>query len=156
MQKTIAIVLGFSVIVGAFLLASTAFAVKPAGPAAVNGLAHPGGRSQLELYEKDPGDWSIVEDGAWGRLSFGANGFVFNGHGLEAGWDYTLIDDAKWGQAVKCLDSGVANDGGNLHLSGGDEVDGPKVWLVLTADVDCGTGMTGWNPTEYLFEYNTI
>jgi hypothetical protein len=40
---------------------------------------------------------------------------------------------------------------------------GAKIWLVLTSDVDCGKvqselppQMKGWNPTEYLFEYNLI
>jgi len=38
---------------------------------------------------------------------------------------------------------------------------GAKIWLVLSSDVDCGSPdvkskMVGWNPTEYLFEYNLI
>jgi len=38
---------------------------------------------------------------------------------------------------------------------------GAKIWLVLSSDVDCGgednpSKMVGWNPTEYLFEYNLI
>ncbi len=32
-----------------------------------------------------------------------------------------------------------------------------KFWVVLASDVDCEEGrMIAWNPTEYLFEYNTI
>ena len=35
--------------------------------------------------------------------------------------------------------------------------EGAKIWLVLSDDVDCGTKiMTGWNPTEYLFEGELI
>jgi hypothetical protein len=45
---------------------------------------------------------------------------------------------------------------------------GAKIWLVLSSDVDCGTTaepadsqpptsqMIGWNPSEYLFEFNLI
>jgi hypothetical protein len=48
---------------------------------------------------------------------------------------------------------------------------GAKIWLVLSSDVDCtdeetpvgevddgipNTSMTGWNPDNYLFEYNLI
>lgn len=37
---------------------------------------------------------------------------------------------------------------------------GAKIWLVLSDDYNSGTAstgpMTGWNPTEYLFENNLI
>jgi len=52
----------------------------------------------LYLYEKDiheDGNWYIVWDGAWGKMSFKLTDttidFVFNGHGLEARTDYSLI-----------------------------------------------------------------
>jgi len=32
---------------------------------------------------------------------------------------------------------------------------GYKIWLVLTDDVT-SSGMTSWNPTDYLFEHNLI
>lgn len=41
------------------------------------------------------------------------------------------------------------------HADSGDLLDGTegaKIWLVLSDDVTCGTGMAAWNPTEYLFE----
>ena len=65
-------------------------AVKPNGPSAANGLSHPGKVSQLYLYEKDV-DWNAIEGGAWGKLKFDSDSFVFNGHGLESGMDYSLI-----------------------------------------------------------------
>jgi hypothetical protein len=34
------------------------------------------------------------------------------------------------------------------------EIDG-KVWLVLSDDYD-GNQMIGWQPTEYLFEYDLL
>ena len=32
---------------------------------------------------------------------------------------------------------------------------GAKIWLVLNDDI-VGGSMSGWNPTEYLFEYDLI
>ncbi len=61
--------------------------------------------------------------------------------------------DANWtpcgeGAPVDCLSGAV----------------GAKIWLVVSKDVDCVGNvdeeklpqMVGWNPTEYLFEYNLI
>jgi hypothetical protein len=34
---------------------------------------------------------------------------------------------------------------------------GAKIWLIKTSDVDCDMAcMIGWDPTEYLFEYDLI
>ncbi|MBA7520875.1 hypothetical protein ES705_12974 [subsurface metagenome] len=141
------------------------------GQAGKSNIAH------LYLHEKDA-DWVIVEDGAWGKMKYNMSGetfdFVFNGHGLVAGEDYTLIyypDKAgnPWPRAdIICLGSGIANDELDVHIMGsvdtGDLPDsavdineGAKIWLVLTSDVDCdGQLMTGWTPIEYLFEYDLI
>lgn len=135
-------------------------AAKPAGPQAVNGLNNPS-ITHLYLYEKDI-DWNIVEDGAWGKLSFTDN-FVFRGHGLESGTEYTLINYYGW-PGSNCLGTGVANKGGNLNIKGvmpdlveQVEGEGSKIWLVPSSDVDCDEmEMTSWNPSEYLFEYNTV
>ena len=141
----------------------------PNGQAGNSNIAH------LYLYEKsgDP-DWIIVEDGAWGKMKYNLSGemfeFVFNGHGLEAGSDYTLIyyPDPWPGNGLICLGNGAANGGGEVHIAGsydtgdlpaeGDTVplDGAKIWLVLTTDVDCDNLMIGWNPAEYLFEDEVI
>lgn len=149
--------LAILIAVVAFLVAAApALAVKPNGPSAVNGLAHPGPVSQLYLYEKD-GDWNAVVGGAWGKMTFGSD-FVFNGHGLQPDTKYTLIRYADpWPGSPVCLASGTSNAGGNLNLSGVMKEGDLKVWLVLSADVNCETpAMTGWHPAEYLFEYNTI
>ena len=150
-------ILLMSLIMSIMLVASV-MAVKPT-PAADNGLNDNGKASQLYLFEKNPSDWSIVDDGAWGKMMYKSDSFVFNGHGLEAGEEYTLIryTDPWPGTPVKCLSNGVSNNGGNLNLAGEILEGGPKVWLVLSDDVDCTTElMTGWNPSEYLFEYNVI
>ena len=61
----------------------------PSGPAGNSNVGH------LYLYEKNPDTWEIVDGGAWGKMKYNLSGptfdFVFNGHGLEAGWSYTLI-----------------------------------------------------------------
>ena len=122
-----------------------------------NGPAGKSKMSHLYLIEKNPSDWTIVKDGAWGKRSFDSDSFVFNGHGLEAATDYTLIRYTDpWPGSPVCLASGTSNDEGDVHLSDAIQTGGPKVWLVLSSDVNCGVGMTGWNPTEYLFEYDLI
>lgn len=143
-----------------------ALAKGPSAPAGASNIGH------LYLYEKDPADWSIVDGGAWGKMKYNLSGptfdFVFNGKGLDEGVDYSLIyyKDPWPGTPATCLAQGIANGGGTVHLADSvelnmdlvdsgdpsDGTDGAKIWLVLSDDVTCGTGMTGWNPTEYLFE----
>ena len=116
----------------------------------------------LYLYEKDA-NWDIVWDGAWGKMSFKLEDTtidcVFNGHGLEKNTDYTLISyNDPWPGSPVSIASGTSNGGGNINLAGsadlGKDTD-IKIWLVLTSDLGVG-GMTGWNPSEYLFEHNLI
>ena len=159
----------------ALVLAVAASLVATPVLAGKNGQAGKSNIAHLYLYEKDPADWNIVEDGAWGKMKYNLSGstfdFVFNGHELEVGWDYTLIyyPDPWPGDGLICLGSGTANDDGDVHIMGsvdtgnlpaeGDENDGAKIWLVLSDDVDCDSDakkMIGWNPTEYLFEYDLI
>lgn len=136
------------------------FAKNPKSPADHNGLHK--GKSEVKhlyLYEKNPETWEVEEDGAWGKMTYDNDSFVFNGHGLESETAYTLLryNDPWPGYPVVCLGDGMSNDGGNVHLS--DEMlnGGPKVWLVLSDDVDCDSQeMVGWDPTEYLFEYDLI
>lgn len=144
----------------------------PSGPAGKSNMGH------LYFYEKDPSEWTIVEEGAWGKMTYQTSGmyfnFVFNGHGLVPDNEYTLIyyPDPWPGAGLICLGAGVAvlnEDGyGDVHIKGavetcgdlpmeGDENKGAKIWLVLSGDVDCNERqMTGWNPTDYLFEHVLI
>lgn len=134
--------------------------------------------AELYLYEKDPTDWTIVEDGARGKLRYNLAGdefeYGFNGHRLEAETNYSLIyypePQTDWPWWVKVIDSGTTNNGGNINLAGsvdlGMDLTGPidkynpdggaKIWLVLTADINDDSELQGWNPTEYLFENNLI
>ena len=129
--------------------------------------------AHLYLYEKDPVTWVIVDGGAWGKMKYNLSGemfeFVFNGHDLEVGFDYTLIyyPDPWPGDGLICLGSGIVNENGDVHIAAAvntgdlpilaDENTGAKIWLVLSDDVDCDNQlMIGWNPVEYLFEYDLI
>lgn len=140
-----------------------------------NGPAGKSNTGHLYLYEKDPDTWEIVDGGAWGKMTYNLSGprfkFVFNGHDLVPGEDYTLIyyPDPWPGNGLICLGESRANDEGNVHIR--ESVDtgdlpadydiaplgGAKIWLVLSDDVDdVNEKMVGWNPTEYLFEFDVI
>ncbi len=130
------------------------------------------------MYEKNLADWTIVPDGAWGKMKYDLTGsefdFVFNGHGLEAKTEYTLIyypdkTGNPWPRTdIICLGSDTSSKDGAVHIaesvatgdlpnSAVDTNTGAKIWLVLSDDVNCDTNvMSGWNPTEYLFENNLI
>lgn len=130
--------------------------------------------THLYLYEKDP-NWEIVHGGAWGKLTYdnGTGYFVFNGHMLETGQEYALINFARagneWPATINILGSAVAVGGGQVHITGsyayGDleydttpssgSMEGYKIWLVLLSDIVSGK-LSGWQPTEYLFEHNLI
>jgi len=133
------------------------------------GQAGKSNTAHLYLHEKVPADlWPIVEDGAWGKMKYNLSGstfdFVFNGHDLkgEVGIEYTLIyyPDPWPGNGLICLGTGTVDEFGDVHIMGsvdtGDLTDA-KIWLVLSDDVDCDVAqIVGWNPTEYLFEYDLI
>jgi hypothetical protein len=145
-----------------------------------NGQAGKSNIAHLYLVEKNPSDWMIVPDGAWGKMKYNLAGptfdFVFNGHGLEPDTSYTLIyyaDPWPGNNPGAYIASGTSDNDGNIHLAGsvdlGTDIPNPsdgnyplggKIWLVLSNDYNSGnaqTGpMTGWNPTEYLFEYDLI
>lgn len=149
-------------IVLSLLVTVPMIAQGPSGPAGKSNVGH------LNLFEKDPGTWEIVEGGAWGKMTYNLSGpefsFVFNGHGLEARAEYRLIyyPDPWPGVGLICLGSATANGGGNVHIAASvntgdlpiasDTNAGAKIWLVLAADVDCEGNWSAWNPTEYLFE----
>ena len=154
----------FSALVCVFVLAAMMSPVIAGkhGPKGKSNVAH------LYLYEKDPDTWGIVEDGAWGKMKYNLSGptfdFVFNGHGLEANIDYSLIyypePQTTWPWPVTVIASGSSNGGGNIHLENSYEFDADlndaKIWLVLSEDLNADDELAGWNPTEYLFEHNLI
>jgi hypothetical protein len=103
--------------------------------------------------------------------------FMFNGHGLEAGEAYNLINFARvgteWPATINNLAEGTVNPSGNIHIAGmfdsgdlrpdttdarfGTEEDGAKIWLVSSADITVEPDqIVGWNPERYLFEDTLI
>ena len=87
--------------------------------------------------------------------------FVFNGHGLDADMDYTLIVyyGEDWPGTGICLGNGMTNSGGEIHIANSVDtgsLEDAKIWLVRSDDQECDFGMTDWNPKEYLFEYDLI
>ena len=151
MKKIILVAIVVAVL--ASLIATPVLAKGKDGQSGKSNVGH------LYLYEKDS-NWDIMPDGAWGKMKYNLSGstfdFVFNGHGLVSGSDYTLIyypdkTGNPWPRTgIRCLASGTANEYGDINTSA-------KIWLVLSSDVDCQTNtMSGWNPTEYLFEHNLI
>lgn len=126
-MKRITALLVTAVVVMSLVAVGTAVAAKN-GPAGNSNIAH------LYLYEKDPSDWSIVDDGAWGKMKFNLAGptfdFNFNGKGLEPNTEYSLIYYAdkpdrfvNWGgnNPGKLIANGTSNEDGNIHL--GDSID---------------------------------
>ena len=175
MKKVVFIILAVVLVLA---LPTAVSAAKPEH--GLKGLKGQAGRSNVafvELWEKDPSTWEIVEEGAWGKLKYNLEGptfdFLFNGHGLEVGANYTLIyyaDPWPGNNPGALIASGTVNDGGNIRLTGslnlsmdlphssdGNHPDGAKIWLVLSDDYDeTSCQMIGWNPAEYLFEYDLI
>ena len=132
-------------------------------------------KGQLYLFEKNPETWNIVEKGAWGKLRYSLSGsnfeFSFNGHRLVSGIWYCLIyyPDPWPGEGLCILGEAMADEYGNIKITGSEDTgdmpseldenwpNGAKIWLVLSNDVDGRMqNMVGWNPTEYLFEYDLI
>lgn len=133
MKKLIVALIAISMML---VMTSTVTAVKPV--------------QHVYLYEKDPSTWEIIEDGAWGKLTVNDNKnmFVFNGHNLEPGTEYTLINYYEvWSNPIT-LGTGTANEFENVHIMGefpatfgyhyypwgatGDYqgITGAKIWLI--------------------------
>jgi hypothetical protein len=170
-----------SIVLAVLLVGLLATPIFADGKSAMSGKSNNG---HVYLYEKNAADWTIVEDGAWGKFNYKLSGSaentevsgVFNGHGLVVGTDYSLIyykEVADWssgGAAIAVLGNAVANEFGDVHIAGsgtigmpdtqpevGDYIGqiGDKIWLVLTADIDTDS-INSWNPAEYLFEDELI
>ncbi|HEY6000829.1 MAG TPA: hypothetical protein VI078_16200 [bacterium] len=119
-----------------------------------------------------------------GKLKYSPFGkkfsFSFTGRGLLPKKSYTLIyyPDPWPGSGLICLGSGKSSRGGSVEIHAKKDLGtglpasydanfnpvapsgavGAKIWLVLSDDVQCTapTQLLGWNPTDYLFEYNLI
>jgi len=143
--------------------------------AAENGLNKGNGQAKhLYLYQKLSTDWSIVKDGAWGKMNLKQYRLVFNAHGLTPGEEYSLIyyPDPWPGTGLVELGCAIVNEDGNIHIKynfdfstipfeSDDNNPEAKIWLVLKSDIEIDADpaqskMIGWNPDSYLFEYQMI
>jgi hypothetical protein len=175
MKKLICMAIGIAVI-SSLLIGTTAMAAPAGKDTKANNNPQ-----NLYLYPKEASDgpeWiTLWEAGAWGKYNFKISGQdisgVFNGHGLVAGVDYTLLSyNDPWASVPPfvVIGNALADVDGNVHIAGavnlGTDVaspiydwngpgDGYKIWLVLTADIDAAS-FVAWNPGSYLFENNRI
>lgn len=141
---------------------------------------------KVEPTESGIDEWEVVPGGMWGKMKYILSGeefqFVFNGHDLPLGQNYTLIyyPDPWPGKGLICLGNGTVNEYGEIHIMNSvntgdlpiendknadpDETTytwnsktGAKIWLVLSSDVDCeAQEMVGWTQDAYLFEADLI
>lgn len=126
-------------------------------PAAADNAAYNGNAQHVYLFEKDLSSWEVIENGAWGKMTYINDQFTFNGHALEADTDYTLVRYTDpWNAHVAVnLGEGTTDESGYVQIKGELLDGGAKVWLVPSTDYN--EGKLSWaNPTEYLFEYTLI
>jgi predicted ribosomally synthesized peptide with SipW-like signal peptide len=130
----------------------------------------------LVLENKNPSDWSIINDGRYAVLNFIPSGpkFVYDlkGYGLTPSTQYSLIyyaDPWPGNHSGAFIAQGSTDGSGGLSLSGSVELgmnlaSSPdanhpwaKIWLVPSSNYSqATTSMIAWNPADYLFETRTI
>ncbi|MCK4454095.1 SipW-dependent-type signal peptide-containing protein [Candidatus Parcubacteria bacterium] len=126
----------------------------------------------LKMENKDPVSWEIISgDGIQGQLMYKTSGdefdYSFSGVAPQGGVSYDLIYASDpWPQTGILIDSAVSDASGSISMSGVKDLGtdlpalydinpGAKIWLVLSSDYTTDH-MTGWNPSEYLFEEQYI
>ncbi len=136
---------------------------------------------KVNVVKKYPNNWSVVQGGAHGELIFSIYNFPAsskktvsriraNAWRLESRANYTLIyygyniTNDVWPYAT-CITSSKAGSNGFVRMQSGNfdftsflnDGKNQKFWIVKSEDVNCTSHMmTAWNPTEYLFEEQTI
>lgn len=133
----------------------------------------------MNVVEKDA-NWDVVEDGAHGVIKYSTitkMGKVIQERvrvsvwGLEPKTKYQLIYYGNeefndvWPYATCIGKARMTSTQGyfkgtsavyNHQELFGDAIP-QKFWVILASDIDCEEGvMTAWNPSEYLFEWDTI
>ena len=124
----------------------------------------------IKIVEKNPDDWSIIKKGAYGQIFFSkGDRLQFTGFKLSPNTEYTLIyyganaNNDVWPYAT-CIKKTLSNKYGRFRDIGTFDYSGfvkdnipQKFWIIKSSDVNCANNqMTAWNPTEYLFEEQTI
>lgn len=135
----------------------------PEGRAGASHIAH------LNFSQRDE-EGDVVDDGATGRMKYTWSGptfdYVFNGHELEPGDEFTMtyqLEPVGESGAI-CLGSGTVNDEGDLHIKNSIELnsdlpmaddeseDGALLVAVVSEDVNCEMdSMDAYIPEDYLF-----
>lgn len=132
----------------------------------------------LQLKEKDPVTWNVVQDGASGTLTFkiASNTFDYSliAAGLNNSISYSLIyyaDPWPGNHPGKLIGVHTTDSSGNINdlnktvdlamdLPQSTDANypvGAKIQLVLTDDYDSANSkLTAWHPSEYLFEMNLV
>jgi len=145
-----------------------------AGVAEVRQHSHTS-KDSLVLVQKDMLTWGPLAGGAEGQFKFKMGkknlDVKIKASGLQPLTNYSLIYflDPWPSQGLVCLCNAKTDGGGNLRAKAKANVDvlpipsdanypcGAKIWLVLTADVDCENQvMTAWNPESYLFQTQLV
>lgn len=131
----------------------------------------------LVLENKNPTDWTVIEDGIQANLNYNPAGPLFNyyltGTVGEGNTGYSLIyyaDPWPGSNPGALIGTGASDSSGNIEFSGSAEFpngipvdtdanypDGAKVWLLPSDCYDPDTNaVIKWQPGRYLFEYELI
>lgn len=137
-----------------FLLLSVSISRAAEPPAKNTGR----GKKQLLLFAKNPADWSIVTNGASGKLIYrpASGAFTLTAGGLPPHAPYALVRYAEAPPNGEILARGASDGRGRLELAGNWHNWTKKFWLVAGEDVTGTPGKGGalraWRPERYLFE----
>lgn len=121
-----------------------------------------GGKKKLLLFAKNPSTWSIVKNGANGKLVYheATGAFSLAAAGLKPRSPYALIRIDEAAQKAEILARGVSNQQGKLELSGNWRNWTKKFWVVSGEDITGKAGENGtlkaWRPDRYLFEEKAL
>jgi hypothetical protein len=116
------------------------------------------GKKKLLLFAKNPVTWTIVKNGANGKLVYNETTGVFTlrSSGLIPRSSYVLVRYADAPPHGDILARGTSDMRGKLELSGVWHKWNNKFWLVAGEDVAGNVGEAGsllaWRPERYLFE----
>lgn len=116
------------------------------------------GKKRLLLFAKSPSNWSIVKNGAHGKLVYreATGAFTVTATGLQPRSPYALVRYADSPPDGDIVARGHSDANGTLELNGIWKNWTRKFWVVAGNDVTGSVGETGtlraWHPDRYLFE----
>lgn len=120
------------------------------------------GKKKLLLFTKNPATWTIIKNGATGKMIYCELTGVFTlaATGLTPRSLYTLVRYADAPPQVEILATRASDIRGALELSGVWRNWTKKFWLVPSEDVKGKVGDVGalvnWRPERYLFEEKSL